>query len=484
MLAQFCNISIEAMMDKCTELMTTPIEKVVNEGVITCFEIVEMPTIETKVKSAPRKAVLYHKFLFLSHLIITKCCESKDNKVQLHTERIKNVLGSDYTYLIETLCSLGLITITSTFVIGERCRYITLKDWNIKYESSPNLKVIEYLTKWNELTDKSIAFYSSDDVELKIVFVDGKLQIIKQGGKEISEYDKWLYACYNDSLSCLKLRVEKDGALGYIDTLFSDKNTHKYNHSRYKILSFDKKDLSITSIDKQDRIYNYLTNLKKELKPLFNIKYQLDIANSHPLLLCKLLINKYKIEDKILDIIYCRKGGDIDILHNVSEQLYNELEYKNIHIPIDVIRFIYACSNGLIWNELQSAFPELSREEIKNKAFAQIFYNERNIARYTAFGQRFIEVYPNVYSVIAETKDITKLPHLMMKVESRMIRKVLAECYKRGFKVISIHDAIIILNTPQNDSITPNDIIGIIKEIYHQAQLCPMVHCDEFSINI
>lgn len=484
MLAQFCNISIEAMMDKCTELMTTPIEKVVNEGVITCFEIVEMPTIETKVKSAPRKAVLYHKFLFLSHLIITKCCESKDNKVQLHTERIKNVLGSDYTYLIETLCSLGLITITSTFVIGERCRYITLKDWNIKYESSPNLKVIEYLTKWNELTDKSIAFYSSDDVELKIVFVDGKPQIIKQGGKEISEYDKWLYACYNDSLSCLKLRVEKEEALGYIDTLFSDKNTHKYNHSRYKILSFDKKDLSITSIDKQDRIYNYLTNLKKELKPLFNIKYQLDIANSHPLLLCKLLINKYKIEDKILDIIYSRKGGDIDILHNVSEQLCNELEINNIYIPSDIVRFIYACSHGLIWDELQTAFPDLTRSEIKSSAFAQIFYNERNIAHYTAFGQRFIEVYPNVYSVIAETKDITKLPHLMMKVESRMIRKVLAECYKRGFKVISIHDAIIILNTPQNDSITPNDIIGIIKEIYHQAQLCPMVHCDEFSINI
>ena len=75
LLAQFSNITIERMMDKYTELITTPIEKVVDAGCVSCYSDDDfvMPTFETKVKPKPRRAILYHKFLFISHLIITKC---------------------------------------------------------------------------------------------------------------------------------------------------------------------------------------------------------------------------------------------------------------------------------------------------------------------------------------------------------------------------------------------------------------------------
>ena len=487
LLAQFSNITIERMMDRYTELITTPIEKVVDAGCVSCYSNDEfvMPTFEIKIKPKPRRAILYHKFLFISHLIITKCSESKDNKIQLHSKRVQNVLGEDYPYLIYTLCDLGLVDITSGFEIGKHCRFISLKDWNIKFEEVVNFKCAEYLNKWNTLTDKDIAKYQTVDFEIKVVEVEGQLQVIKEETPSISEYDKWFYDCYNNALSYLCLRTDVDTAQRYVDSLFTNRNTHKYHHSLYKILNFNKDNNKIYSIDKQNRIYNYLTNLKKELKPLFNIKYQLDIANSHPLLLCRLLICKYKLNKEILDIIYNKeKDNNINTLHNILEQLCNELKNNNINIASDIVRFIYACSNGMIWDELQTAFPSLTRDEIKNHAFAQIFYNERNIARYTEFGKRFIEVYPNVYSVIAEVKEVVNLPIKMMEFESAMIRKVLDRCYRMGWNVVSIHDAIVILDTPNNALASSQEIINIINDVYAEMLLRPTIHYDELNLNI
>ena len=168
----------------------------------------------------------------------------------------------------------------------------------------------------------------------------------------------------------------------------------------------------------------------------------------------------------------------MDIIENAGD-------IKNLKSDAnDIIRFIYAGSNGMIWDELQTAFPSLTRDEIKNHAFAQIFYNERNIARYTEFGKRFIEVYPNVYSVISEVKEVVNLPIKMMEFESAMIRKVLDRCYRMGWNVVSIHDAIVVLDTPNNALASPQDIINIINDVYAEMLLRPTIHYDELNLNI
>ena len=56
----------------------------------------------------------------------------------------------------------------------------------------------------------------------------------------------------------------------------------------------------IHSIDDNNRIYHYMTNLPRDLKCFFNIKYQCDIRNSHPLLFNLFLIDKYNISDDII----------------------------------------------------------------------------------------------------------------------------------------------------------------------------------------
>lgn len=482
-LYKLINVSIDALVDKCIEITTRPIVKVIDADGVTSDSHSESPILETKIKPAPRRAILYQKFLFLVHLIITRCSASKDNRIQLHSERLKNVLGNDYHLLFETLGEMGVITMTTGYVVGEHCRLVSLRDWSVHIEPTINLKVGEYISKWDRLTNDAVAEYNNgNDIELEVKIVDGKAQVVRKDEKIISEQEKWLYAMYNDSLSYLNLRVSKDDAIEYINTLFSNRDSHKYHHCVYNILSFNNKNIKIASIDKQDRIYHYLTNLRKDLKSLFNLKFQLDIANSHPLLLCRLLIIKYGLDYKILEIIYNKERVEVCDLHNVSEQLYNELQDKGLNIEKDIIRFIYACSKGMMWDELNNSFPEYSRDEIKSNAFALIFYNPRNIARYTEFGKKFMSVYPSVYAAIEETKDKTKLPHLMMRIESTLMRRILTRCYQQGWKVISIHDAIVALDVPDNNGLEPIAIKCIINNVYREVLLHPTIHYDEFPL--
>ena len=476
------NVPIDSLIDKCIEITTRPMVKVVNAGGVTSDSHRESPILETKIKPSPRRAILYHKFLFLVHLIITRCSASKDNRIQLHSERLKNVLGNDYHLLFETLGEMGVITMTTSYVVGEHCRLVSLRDWSVHIEPAINLKVGEYISKWDRLTNDAVAEYNDgNEIELEVKIIDGKAQVVRKDEKIISEQEKWLYAMYNDSLSYLDLKVSKDDAIRYINSLFTNRNTHKYHHCLHNILSFDCNQ-RITSIDKQDRIYHYLTNLRKDLKHLFNLKFQLDIANSHPLLLCKLLIVKYKLDYNILNIIYNKERVEVCDLHIVSEQLCNELQDKGLSIEKDVVRFIYACSKGMMWDELNNSFPEYSRDEIKSNAFALIFYNPRNIARYTEFGKKFMSVYPNVYAAIEETKDKTRLPLLMMKTESTLMRRILTRCYQQGWKVISIHDAIVALDTQENVGLEPMAIKRIINDVYRDVLLHPTVHIDEFPL--
>lgn len=482
-LYKLTDVPIDSLIDKCIEITTRPIVKVVNTDGVTSDDQSEAPILETKIKAAPRKAILYQKFLFLLHLIITRCSASKDNRIQLHSERLKNVLGNDYDILLETLCEMKIISMTTEYAVGVHCRFISLKDWRVHIEPAINIKVAEYLSRWTELTQKDVNSYNeSEHIELEVKIIDGRAQVVKKGEKIIGEQEQWLYYMYNDSLSYLDLKVSKDNAIGYINSLFSNRNTHKYHHCLHNILSFDKKNITITSIDKQDRIYHYLTNLRKDLKYLFNLKFQLDIANSHPLLLCKLLIVKYKLDYNILNIIYNKERVEVCDLHIVSEQLCNELQDKGLSIEKDVVRFIYACSKGMMWDELNNSFPEYSRDEIKNNAFALIFYNPHNIARYTEFGKKFMSVYPNVYAAIEEAKDKTRLPLLMMKTESTLMRRILTKCYQQGWKVVTIHDAIVALDTQENERLEPMAIKRIINDVYRAVLLHPTVHIDEFPL--
>ena len=221
--SELADIEINIIMDKYTELITA------NEA-----------------KSAPYRAVLRHKLLFLIHLIITRCKASKDNIIQLNSDRLQDVLGNEYDYMLATLQNMGIITIGESYLVGEYCRPISLNDWNIKEEILPNEKVIEYLKKWEKLklkAKKDIA----NNVDTKIDFVDGKpqIQLIKKGENVLSREEMDFRTKYEESLSCLRLKVGKSEAQEFINTLFTNFDNHSYHYYSNMVQTFDVNNLKI-----------------------------------------------------------------------------------------------------------------------------------------------------------------------------------------------------------------------------------------------
>lgn len=485
-LYQLADIPVDEIIDKHIELVTAPKEYVVDDSMVRCDSNSVTPVFVKKVKSAPYKSVIYHKILFLLHLIIIKCRASRDNKIQLNSKHLQDILGSDYSYLLRTFEEIGIIAISNHFIIGEQSRPISLLNWNIKVETVPNMRVIEYLNRWNKLIEKAKSLYS-EDVEAKILFIDGQVQIQLNGDTKITEDEKRFREQYQDSLSVLDLRVTKTDAIAYINSLFVTYNNHRYNYYSYCINEFDKNKTKIQSIDKQNRIYHCLTSLPKVLKPLFNIKYQIDIANSHPLLICYLLIEKYNIDSNILPIIYNigNKEEEEGVnIYYITDVLCNILDNNNIDVPLDILLYIYICSIGRLWDFFTEMFDSYTRDEVKTKVFCEILYPTRDFTEHTAFGKRFIELFPNVYEAIKERKQHTQLPLYMMRLESKIMRAILTRCYEQGYKVVSIHDALIILDVPENDNVDLVTIKSYIDEVYSQYLLNPTVHIDKFPLPI
>ena len=103
--------------------------------------------------------------------------------------------------------------------------------------------------------------------------------------------------------------------------------------------------------------------------------------------------------------------------------------------------------------------------------------------RYKPFAKIFKEHYPNVWRVIKELKaeDADKLPNDMMAHESRLFHQILTECYQRNWKVISIHDAIIVLNVESNNHFELEELIAIMTKVYSSNRLHSTVSVDIFN---
>ena len=72
------------------------------------------------------------------------------------------------------------------------------------------------------------------------------------------------------------------------------------------------------------------------------------------------------------------------------------------------------------------------------------------------------------------------LSHLIMKIESELFHQILERIYKNTkYDAINIHDAIVLLDTPNNENCNADEIETIMKDIYNTYNLFP-----SFSIDI
>lgn len=399
---------------------------------------------EFEGKPKPSRAILKQKYQYMLHLIITRCKYHQDGICYLHAQFYRDNIFNDHFFdMLSTLCRLAIINL-GTYEVHKHSRSIGLLDWNIGYKTVYNKKFMKWeqaLKKWKHTP--------------------------KYEHNKFNDY-------YNDCLRCLQL-TDKEGAQKYISDNLKDNSERKYHYYSACVNDFSADKMEIYSIDEQGRIYHFLTSLPRELREYYNIKYELDVANSHPLLLNYNLISYYNINNNILLLLYSNT-----IYHYDGEYLCKLLKDNNIeidNIPIDVIEYITKTQHGKFYDDFISEFGDIERSEIKKKVFSQVFYSHVDDVYVTKFCKAFKKRYPNVWKVIYKLKEKTddKLPHAMMTNESILFRPILKECWRRGWKVVNLHDALIVFDVKENEAVEVNELKSIIKRVYNKHNLYPTV---------
>ena len=150
------NLSIDNIVKTHVKLVTQPVRELVNVEEIPMMtkndSFVPQYRIVKEGKPAPREAVLYHKYLFLLHVIITRCTSNKYASATFSHTKLREILGKEhYNDMLDTLSYLNVIIVGNTYKVGKHSRTITLLNFNIGYILNQSKKVIEYKQKFTDL---------------------------------------------------------------------------------------------------------------------------------------------------------------------------------------------------------------------------------------------------------------------------------------------------------------------------------------------
>lgn len=478
-LAYIADHSIDEIVDAHIKLVTRDKEELYLEKVDDGdAEQKRFPTykevwkvVEKNTNPAPRAAILKPKYIFLLHVIIMRCRQNR-GVCKLNYGFFVGLLGKQFSDMLTNLHLLQIIYVHSDYEIGKRPRSIDLMDWNIGYKDNvTNLKVRGYFSELEEY--------------LKEVDKEHRKRIIQTLGTDFTK-------AYLKNLSQIEL-VRRDEALEYVNNR-EYKNEWQEHFYKSCIEDFDKDRLVITNVDDRGRIYHFLTNCPRLLRKYFNLKFDVDIANSQPLLFCDFLIKNYNIDYSIIEYIDKLDYSLLDkedtgdkIIYNKGKQLCkllkkSDLEVQKLNdIPSDVLLYIYSCMKGLFWDGFVKTFAELDRGEVKENLFREVFYSYSRTMRHKEYGKVFAEIYPSVWHLIRELKkDAELLCNKITKVESEIFHNILGECFKREWHVVSIHDAVVVLDVPGNEVIDEGELKDIIMNEYRRHGLIPTVHLEKF----
>lgn len=438
-----------------------------------------------KDKRVPKDDVLLKKYEFFLHNLIKRQISSDNGIAYLNSKVLERVFGKDYSLIKRTLVSKGIIGST-----GFYDKNTTTYGYYLTYDYQNRIK-----------TERKPIFYPQQSmVENLNEELKKKNKTIKQQAQENLADD--FYNNYVNSLNKLKL-VNKQEAQEFINIHFTQNNYSKHYYE-YILEEYNNSKFTIKVPNTQDnRIYHILTSTPRNLKYFLNIKYTIDIHNSHPLLFSKFLMDKYNIpvSYRTLIISSLLENNPYINVYNVRKKLYNILKQNNIDykeilkIPLDVLRYLYLVSSGEFWNKIIPSLEEghsantynIIRQDVKVIMFAQVFYGKSLTSRGEKYAKSFKQQFPNVYSVVLSFKrglakeKRTVLTHKLMSLESQLFRETLKRLFEKGYKVISIHDAIVVLDVAENTDLTPQIVKDVLCEVYTEIGLIPDCSVDFYG---
>lgn len=471
----FKDISIDAIMEKHIELLKNqnqPQRTITNFDKVTCDSsfVAKIETVEGANKPLPKKQILYKKYAFFIHRLIQRCKSNREgNFTRFNSQILQTVLGHVYIDMLKTLETLGIIKVSSSYIPSIQARLIEL---NPNLSTVSEMKYSSYIEEYSDKMQQELKKYEQIQIQ-----------------KIKSEMGDKLYDNFTKSLKILKLS-HREEAEDY-------RNRHHFitpkskEYFTYILNEYNKGNFNILSVDSNLRIYSILTQSPRIFKNFLNIRFSIDIHNSHPLLFNKLIIERYNINDNILHILYNNLSNIDNSYYSVGKQVYkllinNEIKKEEIaNVPNDIWEYIYKTSKGIFWDDFTELdeFKKLLRSDIKVTLFREVFYSKTLTTKGKDFAKVFKKKYPSVYKLVKESKrdDRTFLANQMMRIESDIFRSILTKLYAKRFKVLTIHDAIVVLDTKANDQCTPELIHSIIEKEYLRINLCPNVSVDYYS---
>lgn len=469
------DISIDNVVEKHIALLeerAKPQRVITNFQDVTCDNtfVAQYETIQGKSKVIPRKLILHEKYTFLIHKLIKRCRNNKEGDfTRFNTKVLQATLGAVYKDMLDTLAVMNIIHIANEYIPTIQARLI---EFNSNLSVTSEMRYNAAVDKYNKKMEQELKKYEKEQLE----------EIRSEIGNEL--YDNFI-----KSLNLLHLTHETE-AKDYL-------NRHKFMSAKskeyfsYILEEYKKKDFKILSVDRNLRIYTLLTQSPRIFKNFTNIKFTCDIHNSHPLLFNKIIIDKYNIDNNILHILYNNINNIDNSLYSVGKELRKLLINNNIqeckieNIPNDIWEYIYKTSKGVFWDDFTdlNEFKRLLRSDIKVTLFREVFYSKTLTTKGKDFAKVFKKKYPSVYKLIKESKknDRTFLANQMMRIESDIFRSILTKLYAKKFRVLTIHDAVIVLDVKANTKCNPELVQSIIGKEYQRIGLFPNSSVDYYS---
>ncbi len=492
--------------------------------------------LTTTYKKKPRKPLkddtkVLNKAKYLAHTIAYRQATSVfETSVPINMSVLQDVIGEDAFELMAAFLSLGYIQRTSFYRMGETSRRYNVPG-KIIITQTTNSTLTKYILKSKEIVVRiAEAHFTSPEFK--------------------EEYGETFYPTYLKNLNRFTIQ-DKDGFNEYAKQQIEQSPTKEPYY--YFIKHSFKHHLRLYGQDRNKRIYHILTSLERELKPYINIRYDIDFSNSHPFLFnyfiflskninkeVSLSITRTLGQNKDITIITPVQGTNSYTISTGSDvrtpedgnsttpgrNYYNTEKLRNIltdsgidkteidKLEDDELLYVWKTSTGIFWDDvlLRHADEGLTRSDIKQTMFAEVFYSKTIDDAWKRFAQEFKTQYPHVYDLIlawkkplgnpdirefllkrrkaievagltfmTEDKQDTALPNIMMTLESAIFRDILKALYRKRICAVHIHDAIIIPAVKSTEKLDPELVCDIMRKEAAKYGLCPKLKVETFQ---
>lgn len=414
----------------------------------------------------------------------------KDSATDKHAHTIYNILRSDLFHLIETAKIPKYIA-----------QYIKKNDYEIEHqEHLAKLLVIEAAT-----SKEFVLRYNQSLKRLSVRNKDEALTYIRQtySGKE-KEYRESLIHKLTLSGDIKELStIDDNGRFYHLGTQLT-RDIKQFTNIKY-ILDCKNSHLLL---------FNYFITYYY-IEGTISINHTYNTNTTHIQILK--LISQY---------LYQQPTPNTLSLHILADSISKNLNNKNLQksvlakiekIPDDVWAYMWKSAHGELWDDFEKMFDE-ERWKVKENMFGDVFYSYHKtkasaIKNKSKYLDAFIQLYPNVFSLILNIKrsiheeckkmgrqcelrqprkivldnghtveikneDDVMLPHMLMRLESRIFTDILAKLFKkRGFYCFGIHDAICVLN----DKMSVEEVQKIMLLVYYDYGLVPTLDVQVIS---